>query len=112
MFSGRRLRHRISIESVVETQDPVTGAISETWATFGTYWASIEPLSAKAFIASQAEQSKITTKIQIRYASGINSKMRIYHPVENRYYKIEGVLSDKTSGKHYLTLPCSVLEDV
>jgi SPP1 family predicted phage head-tail adaptor len=70
-------------------------------------WASIEALSAREFIAAQAEDSKVNTRITIRYRSGINAKMRLYHEAKDVYYNIEGVLSDKDSGLEYLTLPCS-----
>lgn len=67
--------------------------------------ASLEPLSAREFIAAQATQSQITARIVIRYREGLNAAMRILH--NGRIYNIHGILSDPVSGLDYLTLPCS-----
>lgn len=107
MLSAGKLRHRVQIQYPIETQDQNTGAIQVSWAVLASVWASIEPLSAREFVAAQSEDSKVTTRITIRYRSDINSAMRLYHPAKGLLYNIEGVLSDKDSGLEYLTLPCS-----
>lgn len=107
MLSAGKLRHRIQIQYPYETQDQDTGAINVVWLTLATVWAAIEPVSAREFIASQSETSRITTRITIRYRNDISEKMRLYHSSKNMYYDIHGLLSDKDSGLEYLTLPCS-----
>lgn len=104
-----KLRHRVTIQQPAETQSTSSGAISTTWTPFASLWASIEPLSAREFVASQAEQSKISTRITIRRIAGITPKMRVLHGYSGKIYQIEGVLSDLESGLEYLTLPCSVV---
>ena len=47
MLDSGKLRHRVSIERVERTQDPVTGAIAETWTEIAKVWAAVEPLSAR-----------------------------------------------------------------
>lgn len=101
-----RLRQQITLQSRVEAQDPDTGVMSLSWVDFSTgIWASVEPLSAREFIASQATQAQITTRILIRYRAGVEPKMRVLH--RDKVYSIEGVLADKDSGLEYLTLACS-----
>lgn len=100
-----RLRHRISLQSQVETRDTETGAVIVQWVEFAKAWAAIEPLSAREFVASQAIQSEVVARITIRYRGDITAKDRIAH--NGRIYNIEGVLADKDSGLEYLTLPCS-----
>lgn len=107
MILSGKLRHRVVLQNQVETQDLNTGAIKVTWVDIATLWSAIEPLSAKEFIASQAEASKVTTRITIRYRVDITAKMRFYHAAKGQYYNIEGVLADKDSGLEYITLPCS-----
>lgn len=102
---SHKLRHRITIQHKTRTQDPETGELTEGWADFATTWASVEPLSAREFIAAQSTQSKISARIVIRYRSGIDASMRILH--DGRVYNIEGVLPDNKSGREWLTLPCS-----
>lgn len=102
-----KLRHRIVIQQPVETQDAGTGAINVTWADLATVWAAIEPLSAREFVASQAEASQVSSRVVIRYRDDVTAKMRIHYVAKDIYFNIEGVLSDKDSGQEYLTLPVS-----
>jgi len=104
-----RLRHRVKIQYPAETQDPETGAINVVWTDLATVWAAIEPLSARDFVAAEAEQSKVTARIVIRYRADITAKMRIYYPAKKGFYKIDGDLADKDSGLEYLTLVVSTI---
>lgn len=105
-IAAGRLRHRVDIQRKEVTQDPGTGAISETWVT---QWekvpAEIEPLSAREFVAAQAVQSQVTTRIVIRYRDGLVATMRILH--NGKVYNPAGWLRDKKSGIEYATAPCS-----
>lgn len=100
-----KLRHRVTIESLAETQDGTTGAISQAWSTVATVWAAIEPLSGREFLAAQETQSQIVARVVIRYRSDVTAKMRIAHGSE--LYNVHGVLPDKVSGREYLTLMVS-----
>lgn len=100
-----KLRHRVTIQAPGQTQDPTTGEILHGWVDFATTWASIEPLSAREYIAAQSGQSEITARIVIRYRDGVLPTMRILH--RGKAYAIHGVLSDVKSGLEYLTLPVS-----
>lgn len=100
-----KLRHRIRFEEPAATQDPLTGEMVTGWQEVATVWGSLEPLSARDFIAAQANQSEITARILIRYRDGITPQMRAVH--RGKAYKIHGVLPDPKSGIHYLTLPVS-----
>lgn len=99
-----KLRHRVSLQSQLQTQNPVTGDIAITWVEVAEIWASVEPLSAREFIAAQAVQSNVTTRITIRKRE-VDATMRIVYG--STVYNIHGVLSDPMSGNEYLTLPCS-----
>lgn len=107
MIQAGKLRHRIVIQKPVITQDQNSGAYITNWQDADSVWCAIEPISAREFIASQVEDSKVTTRITIRYRSDVNHSCRLYHAAKNKYYNIEGVLADKNSGLEYLTLPCS-----
>lgn len=100
-----KLRHKVTIQAPGLTQDPVTGEMVAGWADFASVWASVEPLSARDFIAAQANQSEITARIVIRYREGILPTMRILH--RSKVYAIQGVLPDAKSGLEYLTIPVS-----
>ena len=101
-----KLRQRIDFQKPILTQDPVTGEMIKDWVDVWTKVpASVEPLSAREFIAAATTHSEVTTRIGIRRRAGVDSTMRIVH--RGKFYNIEGVLPDPKSGLEYLTLPCS-----
>ncbi|SDF69755.1 phage head-tail adaptor, putative, SPP1 family [Onishia taeanensis] len=100
-----KLRHRVTIERPMRTQDPTTGEMVSGWSAVATVWASIDPLSAREFIAAQAGQSEISARIIIRHREGLDASMRVVQGT--RIYNIQGVLADPKSGRHYITLPVS-----
>jgi SPP1 family predicted phage head-tail adaptor len=73
-----RLRHQVTIQQVALTPSG-TGAPQETWITFATVWASIEPLRGRMLFAAQSVHPETTTRIVIRYLSGFTPKMRILY---------------------------------
>ena len=104
-LSAGKLRHRVRLQEQQTVQNPNTGAVKTEWADVASVWAAIEPLSAREFIEAAATQASVTARITIRYRPGVRPTMRIRHG--GKIYGIEGVLSDKESGREYLTLPCS-----
>lgn len=102
---ANRLRHSITIEQPSHTQDPDTGEMLTGWAVYAQdVRAAIQPLSAREFIAAQAGQVEIDTRITIRYRD-VTPAMRVVH--RGRVYNIKGVLTDPKSGLEYVTLACS-----
>lgn len=99
-----RLRHKIELQKPVRSQSS-TGEMTTTWTHVADLWASIEPLSAREFIAAQSIQSKVLARITIRHTSQIAADMRIVY--RGKIYNIEGILPDKESGLEYFTLPVS-----
>lgn len=100
-----KLRHRVTIQSPSLNQDPSTGEMLNGWADVATVWAEVTDLSVKEFLAAQAGQSEVSSRVRIRYREGIDATMRILY--RGRVYNIQGVLADAKSGLEYLTLPCS-----
>jgi SPP1 family predicted phage head-tail adaptor len=113
-----KLRHEVRIERLDhlrdETgqaiQDDNTGETVQQWVELATVWASIEPLSAREFIASAKTQAEIVARIVIRYRDGLDASMRLVHVRTGRpdvIYNPADFLPDKESGLDYLTAPCS-----
>ncbi|HEJ7889809.1 TPA: phage head closure protein [Serratia liquefaciens] len=100
-----KLRHRIILQKPVKVQDPTSGEMIDTWQDVSNLWAEVSPLSAREFVAAQAMQNAVTTRIKIRYRRDISVKYRILF--RGNIFNIEGVLPDPDSGLEYLTLPCS-----
>ena len=101
-----RLRHRVSIEALVVGLD-TDGATEEEWIDqIGRLIpAEIVALSGRELIAAQAVQSKVSTRIRIRYRAGVVPSMRVVH--RGLAFNIEGIVPDPDSGRRWLTLMCT-----
>ena len=103
-----RLRHRVDIEDLTFTQDPTTGDMTEGWTSILSsdeplIAAEIMPMSGREFVAAQAIQAGVNTKITVRYREGLKPIMRVLH--EDKIYNIKAVLPDPTLRRH-VTLMC------
>lgn len=103
-----RLRHRIDIEaSQVEldsegNQEPFWETIRDSEEP-ELIPAEIVPMSGREFVAAQAVQAGVTTRITIRWRPNIGPAMRVVHGAD--LYNIKAVLPDPTLRRH-LTLMC------
>lgn len=96
------LRHRIDIQRKVIEIDS-DGIRREEWETIrqpdeALIPAAIVPLSGREFVAAQAVQAGVTTRINVRVRPGIKPAMRIVHGDE--IYNIRAVLPDPTLRRH------------
>jgi SPP1 family predicted phage head-tail adaptor len=80
---------RIVIDHSVETVGEF-GEILKTWATFATVWANKYEGGGRELVAAKQVNAEITTQFQIRYMSGLSTKMRIV--VDGLYYDIASIL--------------------
>ena len=104
-LSAGRLRHFVRIERKVQVGRNAQGAALVTWSLVDRIWMSIEPLSAREFIAAAADQSKVVARGVARFRSDIDATCRVVDG--SNIYNIEGVLPDKDSGLEYMTMPLS-----
>jgi len=88
------LKKRITIQQQSTTQDSF-GSPIDTWTTVATVWASIEPINGKEFFAASQVNAEVTTRIRIRYLSGIEPAMRVLYGT--RLYNIQSVIDYKES---------------
>jgi SPP1 family predicted phage head-tail adaptor len=85
------MRHPVTIQTVTESQNATTGAITETWSTYATAWASLEPLTARELFAARQTNASVTSRVRMRYVSGLNPKMRLLFG--SRYFVIDSILN-------------------
>jgi SPP1 family predicted phage head-tail adaptor len=102
MTQAGLLRHRVTIQQVTEARDTF-GGIERTWATLATVWAAVEPLSGREYLAAKQQEAETTTRIRIRYRSGITSQMRVIWGEAS--YEIVSVIPDPTNARE-LVLMC------
>lgn len=103
-----KLRHRIDVQDYLSTLDEDTGLMTEGWTSIvpdgsPLIPAEIVPLSGREFVAAQAIQAGVTTRITVRWQDGITSSMRVLH--DGLTYDIKAVLPDPTLRRH-ITLMC------
>jgi SPP1 family predicted phage head-tail adaptor len=103
-LAAGKLRHRVAVERLVTEQDS-SGVAQETWSPVGEFWASIEPLSAREFVAASAVQSQVVARIRMRATTGVRASDRIRHGAN--LYNVQGVLPDLDSGLEYVTIPAT-----
>lgn len=101
-----RLRHRLEFQERVQIQDPDTGGAQFIWqavAGMESVPGDLEHVSARDFIAADANQSEVRARATIRYREGVMRTMRIVH--RGAAYDIVGILTDNESGLQWLTMP-------
>lgn len=102
------LRHRIDIEAIQDELDS-DGNLVPFWESIldseepDLIPAAIYPLSGREFVAAQAVQAGVTTRITIRWRPNIGPAMRVVHGAD--VYNIKAVLPDPTLRRH-LALMC------
>jgi SPP1 family predicted phage head-tail adaptor len=74
-----RLRHRITLQRLVagSPQQKPSGEPDVAWADYLSVWASVEPVTGREPFLAQAHLSEVTTKIRMRYRSGLDAAMRV-----------------------------------
>ena len=87
-----RLNHRVTIQTPTTSAD-AAGGVTQTWATFATVWARIEPLSAHRLFQAQQANADVTGVAHIRYLAGLEPTMRI--KFGSRYLRIQSIIADE-----------------
>jgi len=103
---GGKLRHQIVIQQTTESRNAV-GEVDDTWSTFATVRASVEPLQGReSFVLSQS-LAEMTIRFRIRYLDGVTPKMRISY--DSRLFDIESVVHVNERGREMHLLSREVL---
>ncbi|MEQ1178368.1 phage head closure protein [Acinetobacter nosocomialis] len=101
-----QLRHRITIQKPIQTQDQNTSKLITSWSNLTTIWAEVTDLSTRDVIAAKAANSTIQARAKVRYSSTtklIDSTMRVHF--DGYFYKIDGnPMRDPDSRREYLTI--------
>ena len=106
VIQAGKLRHRIAIQSLTagSPQQTGSGMPDESWGTVVTVSASIEPLNGRELFAALEHHAETTTRIRIRYRSGVTAKMRVSHG--GTIYNILSVIDSEKRHKE-MQLMCS-----
>lgn len=99
-----KLRHRISIERAIETQDSSYNEAVIQWVLFAEVSASIIPLSGRELIRAKQVELETDTEITIRYLDGLSPKMRIMY--RDRVFEILNIINTEERNRE-IHLLCS-----
>lgn len=95
-----RLRHRVTIQDRVETQDSSTGEVFITWQdVYTNVPAEVLTGPGREFLQSGSEQADTSARINIRWFSGLTQKMRILW--DGKTYNIKTFETDATGRREY-----------
>jgi SPP1 family predicted phage head-tail adaptor len=102
-----RLRHRILVERRTGPELDSDGATIEGWEPVfsGLVSAEIVALSGRELIAAEAVQSKVSTRIRVRFHADYAANQRVTH--RSTVYNIEAIVPDPKSGVHFAMLQCT-----
>lgn len=103
------LRHWLIFEKPGPVELDSDGAQVETWLpafdTSSRMPCEVTAMSGRELIAAQAVQSKVTTRIKVRFRPGFDATMRA--TLGDTIYNIEAVIPDPRSRIGYVTLLAS-----
>lgn len=91
------LRHRITIQQAVESQNTVGEAV-RSWANKATVWARVAPLRGSEYLAAMQTKANVDTRILMRKNAfpNLSPKHRILFGA--RIFDIEAVIDVDGSG--------------
>ena len=95
------LRHRVELQTATEGRSS-SGAVTRTWATTATVYAEIRDLAGREYFDAATVQSEVTTKIRIRYRSGLTPGMRVVWG--SHIYDIESVVDPEGRQRELLLM--------
>ena len=100
-----RLRHRVTVQELVEVQDTTTGAVTRAWENvYADVPAEVLTGAGREFVQSGATQGEIAARINMRWFPGLTQKMRILW--DTNIYNITSIETDATARQEY-RLKCS-----
>lgn len=106
-MNAGELRHRLFLQRPSTEQDAGTGQLATDWVHVAALWASVEPLSARDFIAAGGTQASIAARVVIRWRKGLATNMRLVS-TDGAIYEPVAFLADPKTGREYVTIPCRV----
>ena len=85
-----RMRHRLTIQTVTETQNAV-GELTRVWAEAVTVWGQVRPLSGKETLTGEQITADVSHRVFVRYNENIAATARILWGT--RVFEINAVLN-------------------
>lgn len=99
-----QLRHLATVQTELEDQSSMTGAVTKAWVTVASVYASVEPLIGRELQRAMAERAELTYTIRTRYLAGITTRHRLLY--DGKTFNIRSVV-DVEERHRELVLMCT-----
>lgn len=104
---ANRLRHRVAVQELIETQNSTTGAVTRAWENvlldssteLDAVPAEVLTGPGREFMQSGSTQNEIAARINLRWFPGLTQKMRIVW--DGNVYNIQSIETDVTARREY-----------
>jgi len=106
-MNAGELRRRVTIQAKVASRDTF-GAETVSWAPIATVWAAVEPMLGREFVEARQLTAELTTRIRVRYRSGITPLMRVVHGSET--YEVVSVQHVRSERRELVLMCREILE--
>jgi SPP1 family predicted phage head-tail adaptor len=90
------LKHQIIIQVAQKSKNSM-GEFVDTWSTWATVWAAIEPASGKNYYAAKQLNAEVDGVCRIRYRTGVLPTMRILYG--SRVLRIVSIVNPKETNE-------------
>lgn len=101
-----RLRNRLVIERATMVQQS-NGELTPSWATLATVWGEVKDLRGTELIDGQQAEATMSTKITMRYRTGIDARDRVTW--NGHVYEVVAVAADVNALRE-LELMCTQID--
>ncbi len=102
LIDSGKLRHRLDVQNVVETEDELGTEVISFTSAFKA-WGSIDTLKGAELVQAREVVTRATHKIRMRFLEGLTERNRIVH--NGNVYNIEA-LNDIEQRHKTLELIC------
>lgn len=102
MYDALQLNRKVELQSFTSVQDPDSGYMVDTWATYATVMAKIEPLVGREFFAAAALQAENTHKFTMRFRDDLLPHHRLLF--NGKAWNIQSVINIRSANRELLVM--------
>lgn len=78
-MNAGRLRHRVTIQQLVQGVEDGIGGTIDVWQDIGTVWAKVTPLNSREALIAQQLKHDATHQVDLRFRNDIDATMRLVY---------------------------------
>lgn len=105
-MNAGKLNKRIILQTPTVSTDSELN-VSNSWGTFKTVWAAVEPLMGREYLLANSTVPNVSTRFRIRYVAGITTAMRISYG--SKFYNITTVIDVNEEHRELILMAAEVV---